>query len=1019
MALDIAPFAYRDDSDKDRSLVFRWEEPRDIHQVAIGFPSGETVPDEVTAEYWRRYWPENRATEADLEHGAIGRAGWKPLDDWFNGEWQTADLRCRKEGDTLFVDFAPLSDTEFPELEDFNVTFRQALKLRLVLPESSPLPSTIRILTDTSLIQRDICVELGCGKEERPADAQVKVYNGVLEEVTAADEGGCLRMRVSCACPGLLSYDRTIVTVHSSDGAFSFLPDDLLEGDPIWSPDLGALVSLAEENLRYSSEVVAGLCRPGKSTYDRISEMPEQSLERALQGQPPKRPMHFIIGCEGGRQKFGIEPKGDLFARAGFVRRVAGADTPKVLWEGGEFRLKFHFDRWTANGKFVEGGFLPMVRSTFSDGDLDVTQEVFATVLGGIDQPVRGDAPVIAMVRLTFHSRGGLPLPLQQQFRFISGDPQTPEPLILRNDHLYCCGTSEFLRASLVSGPSGTFEICGDELLYKAELTEDGRHSLVLKVPFVALSSEEELDQLDALDFVSEHAAVRSYWQGRISSGSTIHTGEPDIDDFHRAHVTHTLINDDHEPGSDRIMGRVSSFNYANFSNEAIMQISELDRRGLHQEARRHLETYLHYQGTVGLPGNFQSKEGIFYGSGGYEHGDYNQHHGWVLWGLAEHYRLTGDSDWLRNIADKLIAGCDWVIRERMATKQTDAGGGPVVESGFLPAGTLEDVRDYYYWLSTNALTYRGLAAAAEVLHEIGHPEGVRLVEEAKAFREDLRAGFEESRVRAPLVKLRDGTYVPNYPSRLYWRGRDFGWIREVLEGSIILINTILDPNSTEATWILKDFEDNRYLDAPYNYPLENFEGQWFDRGGFSFQPNLLYFPPPYLFRDQVEHFLRAFFNGFAACWRPELRAMTEHPLPTLADWAGDHFKTSDESMVCYWLRQMFIQEVGNDLYLGRGLPRAWLGSGKKLFLRDAATHFGAMSFEIQASSDGKQISAAIDPPLRKPPDRMFVRFRHPEKRELKKITVNGQPCSSAEPEKEWVVLPPASERTTVEADYD
>ena len=37
-------------------------------------------------------------------------------------------------------------------------------------------------------------------------------------------------------------------------------------------------------------------------------------------------------------------------------------------------------------------------------------------------------------------------------------------------------------------------------------------------------------------------------------------------------------------------------------------------------------------------------------------------------------------------------------------------------ERGFLAAGALEDVDVYFYWLSTNALTWRGLNSAAEAL---------------------------------------------------------------------------------------------------------------------------------------------------------------------------------------------------------------------------------------------------------------------------------------------------------------
>jgi hypothetical protein len=222
-------------------------------------------------------------------------------------------------------------------------------------------------------------------------------------------------------------------------------------------------------------------------------------------------------------------------------------------------------------------------------------------------------------------------------------------------------------------------------------------------------------------------------------------------------------------------------------------------------------------------------------------------------------------------------------------------------------------------------------------------------------------------------------------PSRLYWRGRDVGWIREVLEGSIIAVGSVLDPDDQISTWIIRDFEDNRYLDRPFNYALDNIEAQWFSRGGFSMQPNLIYGLSPYLDRDQVEHYLRVFFNGFAACWRQEIRSMTEHPLPTLADWTGDHFKSSDESMVSYSLRSMFVYEETRNLYLGKAIPRRWLEPGSKIGIDRAATYFGPLNFSITVI-DGRKMRVRFKPPTATRPDRVFLRLRHPSSWRISRV---------------------------------
>ena len=1035
MMLDIAPFAYRDDDAERGVMVFRWEEPRDIHRIVLGFADAGDMPKgrDLVVSYWRRSWPEHRVTAADLAQGVIGRTGWKRRDDWFNGEWAPADVRMRSQGRQVTIAFSPLARREFPQLTDFSVSYRQTMQLRIEMPPGCAAVARAQIFTNTALGARDIAVETGCGQPGGAAwDGRVEVYNGTLQE-TRGPEGDDrrLRLKVMCAEPAPLSYDESIVTMRSSAFNVSFRPKDLDHG-PIWIPDFGVLISEARLNLRYSVELGSSLGTE-VSRYDAIAAQPEQSLSRARREQPPKEPMHFIVGCEGGRQKFGVAPNGDVFAYQGFVRRVPAADTPRLGWQGDGFALRFGWDGWLQSGRRIARGYFPLIESRFSRGALDVCAEAFAAPVGQsiLAGPISGDAPVACFIRLNFVNNGEAPIPITQPLPFTlcprggasslsrnRAENGQRERLRVEGDLVWSAEAEDCLRMVADTGGAGYLNAGAEGLTYSLELTGGAAHSMVLKVPFMSMLYADEIERLRAKDFDNERAEVIRYWEGRVAAGAQISIPDAEVNDFYRSHLTHILINDDYEVGSERIIGRVSSFSYGNYSNEAIMQIMDLDRRGLHEEARRHLATYLHYQGTVALPGAFRSQEGVFYGSGGYECGGYNQHHGWVLWGLAEHYCFTGDRAWLLRIADKLIAGCDWVIGERQATKRTHSQGRRVLEYGFLPAGALEDVTEFCYWLTTNALTSRGLTAAAQALAEVGHPQGERLVREAAAYREDLLAGFRESMIRSPVVRLRDGTYAPHHPSRLYLRGRDFGWIREVLEGSINLVTTVLDPQSPEATWALKDYEDNRYLDAPYNYPLDDFESQWFSRGGFSMQPNLLYFTPPYLSRDQIEHFLRAFFNGFAACWRADIRAMTEHPLPTLADWAGDHFKSSDEAMVAMWLRMMFIHEQGDTLFLGRGLPRAWVGSAEGVAIRDAATYFGPMSFEMRPVDGAKRIIARIDPPLRQPPKRTVLRFRHPQKARLIGIAVDGRAVETFDADREWVELPTLTAPTTVEARF-
>ncbi|MDQ1255888.1 MAG: hypothetical protein QG656_482, partial [Candidatus Hydrogenedentes bacterium] len=330
------------------------------------------------------------------------------------------------------------------------------------------------------------------------------------------------------------------------------------------------------------------------------------------------------------------------------------------------------------------------------------------------------------------------------------------------------------------------------------------------------------------------------------------------------------------------------------------MMISDLDRRGYHERAAQALEIWLHYQGSVPLPGDYSSGEGVFYGAGKYEDGAYNQHHGFVLWCLGEHYWYTRDAEWLAHAAPYIVKGCEWVIRERQRTVEA-AERWPirVIERGLLPPGSLEDIRDWRCWLSNNNYSWWGMDNAARAMAAAGLPEGERLVAEAAAYREDILAAFTEAMRRSPVVPLRDGRWIAHIPPEVHRRGRTFGWITETLEGAMQLIRTdTIDPESRLATWIIEDYEDNLYISEQFGYNItgDEFDRYWFSRGGISMQANLLINPIPYLQRDEPEHFLRAYFNAFAVSFFDDTRMMCEHDLPNIGDWRGDHYKSSDEA---------------------------------------------------------------------------------------------------------------------------
>jgi len=157
-----------------------------------------------------------------------------------------------------------------------------------------------------------------------------------------------------------------------------------------------------------------------------------------------------------------------------------------------------------------------------------------------------------------------------------------------------------------------------------------------------------------------------------------------------------------------------------------------------------------------------------------------------------------------------------------------------------------------------------------------------------------------------------------------------------------------------------------------------------------------------YLYRDDVKQALRAMFNAIALNHFPDVHMNTEHALPEMGDWRGDHYKTSDEANACGWLRFLFVREEDDTLLLGQAVPRDWLKAGQKCGIENAATYFGTMSIVYEGGQDN--ISARLEGPTRKPPREIHVRFRTPGEKPLASVTVNGQKWKKLNGD--WVILP-------------
>ncbi len=997
--MDVAPFGLP----LPEGNGVMWEDPREIHQVVVRFKEQAPAPERVRLEYWGSWWPE-RHLPKDKEPGG-GDIGWMELGNWHKYGWRAADAEAKADGAALVFTFRPVNAKEFPKVGGYNAAFRYTLKIRVASDQPLPKVESIQAFTDSVWAQQS--ARLAWQKSPRGTPA-CEAFNGKIEEVQKlAPTLHRVRLQIAAnADPN--TFDRTLVTVRNGKEVFTFKVDDLANG-PLFLPHFGVAVLPENDARDYASVAAEQKARGAKTLYDRIAAMPEQSWKAAWAGIPRKKSrIYFPMGLDGGRQRFRLNADGSINFRYNdnYLQRRPGKDTPRLALEKTPVHVRFGLSDKPADRTLDEES-LPICLTTWEVDGLRVQQTALVTQLEGT-QPTApappGDAFAVWMARFTFANPGDAPKSAALPVAFGGGE----EFKELRVDADGLVWNGDRLRGQVVTDAPATND--SGKLKWSWTLEPGQTRTLVLKVPYVVLTESGEREALARLDFDRERKGVAGYWRQHLDQSARLITPEPMLNEFYRSHAMHLLVNCEREPGSDRRFARVGSFSYGAYGNESCMMVVDLDRRGLHQEAQDCLDAWLHYQGTVALPGSFASKEGVLYGAGGYEAGGYNQHHGWILWMLAEHYRFTRDEAWLRRSAPGIVAGADWIIRE---TKRTATRHG--LERGLLPAGSLEDIGDWWTWLSTSCYTWRGLDSAAWALEQIKHPDARRVRQEADAYHAALLNNFRAASQRSPVVRLRDGTAVPKIPSHVHRRGRCFGWICETLEGSLhLLITGAIDPRSPEAEWILKDYEDNLYLSNQYGYTVEDFEKQWFSRGGMSMQACLLLDVEPYLYRDDVKHALRALFNGQSVSYFPDVRMNTEHALPNMDDWRGDHFKSSDESNCTGWLRHLFVRESGETLLLGQAVPREWLKPGQRCGLERAATYFGPAS--VLYTGGPNEIVATVVGPRRNPPKEIRLRFREPREQAIASVTVNGKPWKKFAGE--WVSLPGDIGAATVVATF-
>jgi hypothetical protein len=503
---------------------------------------------------------------------------------------------------------------------------------------------------------------------------------------------------------------------------------------------------------------------------------------------------------------------------------------------------------------------------------------------------------------------------------------------------------------------------------------------------------------------------VEVYWKHLLDPALQIEIPDTFLSQIIRASQVHCLLAARCQNRGAQIAAWASADRYGPLESESCSIIRGIGLNGHDELARRSLDFFLQQR----RPAGFITTGYTLVGTGE------------ILWTLGEHYERTRDRDWMRRVAPNAVQMCRWIARQREKTQRLDAHGQKVAEYGLMPPGVTADWNRFAYRFFNDAQYCAGLEWAARALDEIKDPAAPTIRTEAQHYRADILQAYRWTQSRMPVVRLENGTWVPDAPALLDCFGRveDFlpaedgnrTWCYNIEAGAHHLVaNGVIEPTSQEADWLIRDLEDTQFLRSGWgDYPGEKNRADAFNLGGFSkLQPYYTRIAEVHALRDDVKPFIRSYFNAIPSLVSREILSFWEH-FHNMGGWN----KTHETGWFLCQTRTMFVTERGEELWLAPFVPGHWLKNGMIVAVRHAPTRFGPVDYSIRSALSRGEIEATIQFPQTTTAKRVVLRLRHPEGKPMRAVTVQGQSHPGFDPRRETIAFEAAGPTITVRAEY-
>jgi len=488
---------------------------------------------------------------------------------------------------------------------------------------------------------------------------------------------------------------------------------------------------------------------------------------------------------------------------------------------------------------------------------------------------------------------------------------------------------SEQVKAGKVSQKAVFYVQCGREKLSDRACSvalnypphAAGAGSQWLRFPYKACTCE--IEKVTDISPQGARAATQKGWDAFLAQGAEFVTGVPHLDNLYKTSLLNIILLRTRLAGAGPAGGDLyvlkpgATVYNAFWYRDGAYLATALDVAGYASEAEKSLRLFWQspLQGTAASMGQQAS------GAWQYPLTEWDGQ-GQALWALVNHFEVTRDKSWLRQVYPNIRRGAQWIknITEQSQIR-TENGEKPIF-FGLLPEGDGEAIANgyIYYHNFWAVLGLHEALAAAQALEETADAKWIK--ETYDQFCANLLASVQRA-----YTGIGNRQFIP---------GSTFDPHVDIWGGMAALYPArFLEPNNEMMTRTLARMAARAKEDE---YVFQDRDKIW--------TYITVDWAMCYLLRDDLPMFYRLF-NGYVAHASPT-NAWVEEIYPDAHKGTGDMPHGWAAGQYIHLLRNSLVFENEKTLELCWGVQPDWLKDGAKIAVKQAPTRFGKVDFEMQ-----------------------------------------------------------------------